>query len=68
MPLPSIDDFLSFPSSSAVQETASNVDPSTVTSPRRVVSDLSVLYDGKLLIEGDPWSVWSVARMTWNGT
>jgi hypothetical protein len=44
-----------------------HVEPSTVTSPRRVVADLAVLYDGGLLTEGDPWSGWSVARMTWAG-
>jgi hypothetical protein len=46
---------------------AQPVDPRTVTSPQRSVADLWVLYDGGLWTDGDPWSGWSLARMTWDG-
>jgi len=45
-----------------------SVDPRTVTSPQRSVADLWVLYDGGLWSEGNPWSGWSAARMTWDGS
>lgn len=44
-----------------------SVDPRTVLSPQRSVADLWVLYDGGPWAEGDPWSGWSLARMTWEG-
>jgi hypothetical protein len=46
---------------------AQYVDPSTVNSPQRSIADLWVLFDGGLWKEGDLWSGWSVARMTWEG-
>jgi len=44
-----------------------SVDPRTVLSPQRSVADLWVLHDGGLWTEDDPWSGWSLARMTWEG-
>jgi hypothetical protein len=52
---------------SASDVTRQSVDPRTVLSPLRSVSDLWVIYDGGLYVEGDPWSGWSVARLKYDG-
>ena len=44
-----------------------HVDPRTVLSPKGAITNLQVIYDGGLLVEGDPWSGWSLARLHWYG-
>jgi hypothetical protein len=44
------------------------IDPGTVLSPRALVSDLNVIYDGGLLEEKKMWSGWALAKMLWDGS
>jgi hypothetical protein len=45
-----------------------HVDPRTVVSPVRSITDLEVIFDGGLWTEDNPhWSGWSAARMTYDG-
>jgi hypothetical protein len=44
-----------------------SIDPLSVTSPRRCVSEISVVYDGGLWVEGDEWTGWCVVRLLWEG-
>jgi hypothetical protein len=54
----------------ANQDTTSNrrsIDPLTVTSPKRSVAEISVVYDGGVGVEGDEWTGWCVVRLLWDG-
>jgi hypothetical protein len=43
------------------------IHPATVTSPQHSVANVNVIWDGKAWTAGDPWSGWSVCRLTWEG-
>lgn len=51
----------------AEPSTPRSIDPRTVRSPKRSIKDVSVIFDGKLAVAGDPWTGWSVARINWEG-
>ena len=45
-----------------------SIDPNTVLSPKALVRDLTVIFDGSLWDDANPrWSGWSLATLTWDG-
>jgi hypothetical protein len=43
-----------------------SIDPKTVLSPKGMVDHLKVIHDGGVHNDGDPWSGWSLATLSWD--